>query len=78
MSIEQYGLFKDDKQEAKHQEMLIAEPLHKQPYLSFLPGVNNQEAHIDLNDIFELNKRSLQCSACRLREGCKQVVFGDG
>jgi len=78
MSIEQYGLFAEDKQEAKQKEMMVTEPPQNQPYMPFLPGVKNEESHLDLHDFTELNKRALQCSACRLREGCKQVVFGDG
>jgi len=78
MSIEQVGLFGDDEPEKKLPEMMVAESPQSQPYLPFLPGVKIEEAHMDLHDFNELNQRALQCSACRLREGCKQVVFGDG
>lgn len=78
MSIEQYNLFADDKLDAQPKEMIVAEPPQEQPYIPFLPGVKNEEAHLDLNDYTELNNKARQCSACRLRGGCKQVVFGDG
>ncbi len=78
MSIEQVGLFGDDEPEKKLPEMMVAEPPQSQPYLPFLPGVKIEEAHMDLDDFSDLSKRALQCSDCRLREGCKQVVFGDG
>ncbi len=78
MSIEQYGLFGDDQQDTKQKEMMVAEPSRSQNNMSFLPGVKNEETHLDLRDFAELNDRALQCSACRLREGCKQVVFGGG
>ena len=78
MSIEQYGLFADDKQETKNKEMIVAEPPQNQTYMPFLPGVKEEEAHFDLNNFTELHERALQCSACRLRESCKQVVFGAG
>lgn len=78
MSIEQYGLFDEDEREAKQREMVVSEPPPSQPYMPFLPGVKAEEAHLDLDDFAALKTRAQECSACRLREGCQQVVFGDG
>lgn len=78
MSMEQYGLFEDDTQEKKPQEMIIAEAPGEQAYLPLLPGVKPEEAYLDVNDFVLLQKQALACSDCRLRGGCKQVVFGDG
>lgn len=79
MSIEQYGLFaEENEREAGLREMKAAEPPASQAYVPFLPGVKAEEAHPDIDDFNLLKKRALECSACRLREGCRQVVFGDG
>lgn len=78
MSIKQTGLFGDEVPGIKKTEMVVAEAPAPQPWLAFLPGVNLEEAHLDIEDFFELRQRALACTACRLRGSCKQVVFGDG
>ncbi|MDR1159923.1 MAG: uracil-DNA glycosylase [Syntrophomonadaceae bacterium] len=44
----------------------------------FLPGVNGQEAFPDVSGYNELELLGKNCSACRLRSTCGQVVFGSG
>lgn len=78
MSIEQYDLFAEEQAEEKQKEIIIAEPPSPKPYSSFLPGVKMEEAYLELEDLTKLQKQALACSACTLRGGCKQVVFGDG
>lgn len=47
-------------------------------YISFLPGVKGEEAFLDLNGLDELAGHIVNCNRCRLRSGCRQVVFGEG
>lgn len=44
----------------------------------FLPGVVYEEAYPQINDYYKLEKLAVNCSRCRLRATCKQVVFGAG
>lgn len=46
--------------------------------LPFLAGVKIEEAYPHINDLDELKKIAVNCQGCRLRSGCKQVVFGEG
>lgn len=78
MSIKQVGLFDDDEPAIKPTEMAAVEAPPVQSRLPFLPGVNWEEAHPDVEDLSVLSQRALACSACRLRGTCKQVVFGGG
>ena len=45
---------------------------------SFLPGLKGDEGYPDINNWEELENRARSCTRCLLRQGCKQVVFGDG
>ena len=77
MSIEQLGLFgppeteKLESPEEGREEQSLA-------YIPFIPGVKPQEAYLELNTLSELEQRAKSCRQCRLREGCRQVVFGEG
>lgn len=77
MSIEQPGLFglsetkKLESPEEGREEQSLA-------YIPFIPGVKLQEAYLELNSLSQLEQRAKSCRQCRLREGCRQVVFGEG
>lgn len=45
---------------------------------AFLPGVKEEEAYPHINTCQSLREVSRECSRCRLRAGCQQVVFGCG
>ena len=74
MSIEQPGLF--GQPETKKKESL--EKSREEQYIPFIPGVKPQEAYLELKSLGELEQRAKSCQQCRLREGCRQVVFGEG
>ncbi|CFX90245.1 Uracil-DNA glycosylase-like [Syntrophomonas zehnderi OL-4] len=78
MSIEQYGLFDDEEQAVGQKQSKVADTTPDRFLLPFIPGVKADEAYLDLQDLAGLKNCALGCSACRLRPGCKQVVFGDG
>lgn len=48
------------------------------PPKAFLPGINGADAFSHIESLEELRVRALACTQCRLRETCRQVVFGDG
>jgi len=75
MSKEQPGLF-GDFWEAP-QEEFVAEPEHNM-YFPFVPGIEASEAYPDVNSLLELETLGRECSRCRLRETCRQVVFAGG
>lgn len=77
MSIEQPDLFgqpEPEKEQYQAENREIERPL----YLPFIPGVKPEEAYLDVNTMDELQHRARNCRQCRLREGCQQVVFGEG
>lgn len=45
---------------------------------AFIPGVDLSEAFPEITAHEELRQMTLQCSRCRLRSTCQQVVFADG
>ncbi|NSW82340.1 MAG: uracil-DNA glycosylase [Syntrophothermus sp.] len=47
-------------------------------YFAFLPGVKREESFLEISSQEELAARAGACSRCRLRSGCRQVVFGEG
>ncbi len=47
-------------------------------YFLFLPGVKREESFLEINSLEELASRAAGCNRCRLRGGCRQVVFGEG
>ncbi len=75
MSIEQPGLFGQPEikqsQEDSREEQSLA-------YIPFIPGVKPEEAYLELESLSDLEQRTKSCQQCRLREGCRQVVFGEG
>jgi len=75
MSIEQPGLFGQPEikqsQEDSREEQSLA-------YIPFIPGVKPEEAYLELESLSDLEQRAKSCQLCRLREGCRQVVFGEG
>lgn len=75
MSTEQPGLF--DQEETAPVEKATPPPEIVPPQV-FLPGVNYEQSYPGVNSMQELKTVALGCSNCRLREGCQQVVFGDG
>lgn len=78
MSIKQYSLFDDEERADRQQEDPGLTTTPDESGVSFIPGIKADEAHLDLHDLAALEKRARECSACRLRQGCKQVVFGEG
>ncbi len=75
MSIEQPGLFGQPEikqyQEDSRKEQSLA-------YIPFIPGVKPEEAYLELESLSDLEQRAKSCRLCHLREGCRQVVFGEG
>ncbi len=76
MSIEQPGLFGQPEIKKKSQGESKGE--QRPAYIPFIPGIKPEEAHLDLQSLNELEQRAISCRQCRLREGCQQVVFGEG
>lgn len=76
MSIEQPGLFgQPDTEKLQSSE----ESKEQRPaYIPFIPGVKLEETYSELNNLSDLELRAKSCRQCRLREGCRQVVFGEG
>ena len=76
MSNEQPGLFaeiKEPEMPKKPEEIVVAKA-----YAPFLPGVKEAESYPEIKDYGQLGELARDCQRCRLREGCKQVVFGNG
>lgn len=75
MSIEQPGLFgqpeiKQSQENSREEQSLT--------YIPFIPGVKPEHAYLELESLSDLEQRTKSCRLCRLREGCRQVVFGEG
>lgn len=74
MTTEQPGLFDlpENKKANKvtHQEEGLP--------VTFIPGVDYEQSYPGIKTLAELKAAASQCSQCSLREGCRQVVFGDG
>ncbi|HWP96797.1 MAG TPA: uracil-DNA glycosylase [Syntrophomonadaceae bacterium] len=80
MTIEQPGLFGDAPGQ-KRREMAESIPIPAKPIslgAAFLPGVKAEDAYADISDYQSLKELSRECSRCRLRSTCQQVVFGSG
>lgn len=80
MIIKQQGLF-DDNEPGQQVEpptapAVISEPVRRD--ISFLPEVKIEEAYPEYNDLSMLKDKALGCRDCRLRDTCRQVVFGTG
>ncbi len=52
--------------------------LPKKTYGSFLPGLKGEDSYPQVQTYQELLDMSGDCRKCRLRDTCRQVVFGDG
>jgi len=89
MTPEQPGLFDmNEPQPAKKTEeekkpVLTAEPSappiaaeETEPF--FLPGVSQEPAWPEAENLAELHAIAAHCTLCRLRSTCTQVVFGEG
>ncbi|MGE5404413.1 MAG: uracil-DNA glycosylase [Candidatus Saccharibacteria bacterium] len=70
---EEYSLF-GESPPPRYEEITKAEPVIE----TFLPGLKSGEGFHNINDWDELRRLNESCSACPLRTGCRQVVFGDG
>ncbi|MGE5418022.1 MAG: uracil-DNA glycosylase [Acidobacteriota bacterium] len=70
---EEFSLF-GESPPPKYEEITKVEPVIE----TFLPGLKNGEGYHEINDWDQLRKLNESCSACPLRAGCSQVVFGDG
>ncbi|MGI6468154.1 MAG: uracil-DNA glycosylase [Syntrophomonadaceae bacterium] len=75
MSTEQPGLF--DEPEATPAERAAPSKVINPPQ-AFLPGVNYEQSYPQISSLQELRSLALKCRNCRLRDGCQQVVFGEG
>lgn len=70
MSAEQMSLFP---------EFRPVDSRSEQPnYIPFLPNVKPEDAYLNIDNRDELARNMRDCTRCRLRSGCKQVVFADG
>lgn len=77
MIKEQPGLFEEFSQ--MKQEQQVAEPEgNSYMFMPFLPGIQADEAYKEINNLSELEQLAAKCQDCRLRETCRQVVFGEG
>lgn len=76
MSIEQPDLFGQPEVPEQYQEE--SREAERPLYLPFIPGVKPEEAYLELKTLAELEQQARDCQQCRLREGCQQVVFGEG
>ena len=76
MSKEQPRLFGELGEPAP--EANQAALLPKRTYASFLPGLKVEDGYPQVQTYQELLDMSGDCQKCRLRDTCRQVVFGDG
>jgi len=77
MFTEQPGLFGEYNQ-SDQEENIMAEAKQLYYHEPFIPGVKLEEAYIDINNHDDLVELAKQCQKCRLRNTCRQVVFGEG
>jgi len=76
MSKEQPRLFGEMGELAP--EAHQAAELPKRTYASFLPGLKVEDGYPQVQTYQELLDISGNCQKCRLRDTCRQIVFGDG
>lgn len=80
MTIEQPGLFGDAPGQKKI-ETADTVPMPARPVsqgAAFLPGVKIEDAYPHIKEYQALKELCRDCSRCRLRATCQQVVFGGG
>ncbi|ABI69168.1 uracil-DNA glycosylase [Syntrophomonas wolfei] len=76
MSSEQPSLFELlPGEELYRQEKQVAAKEIRSP---FLPGIKVEEAFPGIKEVALLEELARNCNNCRLRSGCRQVVFSDG
>ncbi len=75
MSTEQPGLFDLPEKLNSAGAKREMKPLKPAP---FIPGVVYGQSYPDIKTLEELKEIALQCQGCRLRQGCQQVIFGEG
>lgn len=74
MSTEQIDLFAEPEElQSKTREFVF-----NAPNMSFLPGVKTEMAYPEVDKYDALKSLAVNCQKCRLRQNCRQVVFGDG
>lgn len=81
MSVEQpdlFGLEAPPVIKPVEAEKIVHEMAEKIEVVSFLPGVRVEAAYPDIANLEDLERLAHDCQACRLRNTCQQVVFGDG
>ena len=76
MSDKQPGLF--DESWIGEEPCIVDETPVVPRHIPLLPGVQLNEAYPHIQDLTELERIALTCRSCKLREGCQQVVFGEG
>ncbi|NLJ72678.1 MAG: uracil-DNA glycosylase [Syntrophomonadaceae bacterium] len=78
MFKEQLNLFGEDAEEKiiKETEKLYQPEVNQK--LTYLPQVKWEESYYDITDLAELEAQAQGCSLCRLRDTCKNVIFGEG
>ncbi len=73
MTKKQPGLFGNTG--PTYEEMVRESP---SKYISFLPGLEEGEGYTEITEMSDLEILVRDCHLCPLREGCTQVVFGEG
>jgi len=73
---EQPGLF--DKMEPEENVQPEEEDAGKEFYIPFIPGVRVEESFFHIDSYEGLKAVADSCNRCRLRNTCRQVVFGEG
>ncbi len=78
MSIEQPDLFGLEEQKPQTKPVPGEDAPDSKIYIPFLPGVKGEDSFQHLQTLEELEQEALKCKRCRLRDGCNQVIFGEG
>ncbi|HBK54163.1 uracil-DNA glycosylase [Syntrophomonas wolfei] len=76
MSSEQPSLFEllPGEELYRQEKQVAAKEIHS----PFLPGIKVEEAFPGIKEAAPLEELARNCNNCRLRSGCRQVVFSDG
>ena len=85
MTPEQPDLFgieaqqeEEEKETVLDQQTAIPLPAEKPRERFFLPGLTEETAWPEVKKLAELHDIAAECTLCRLRSTCTQVVFGEG
>jgi uracil-DNA glycosylase family 4 len=76
MSTEQPHLFAGLEEPVAEVQPIVQH--FEKSHTSFLPGVKVEDAFLGIEVYRDLQDLTMGCRRCRLRESCRQVVFGDG